>query len=132
MRNLAYIFLSWLVLNVVLPLILDSFQRVFGQRIDFLLSRVAGFVWFYFRKMLQILFTIFFLPSVLFLYVLHEIFQFQRFSPSQHVISSINRLTGGSFLNIYHSKIFFRIILAMHLLPFVRIIYLYIRLWFVY
>lgn len=132
MKSFVYIFLSWLALNVVFPLILDSFQRAFGQRIDSLLSRIAGFVWFCFRKILQIFFTIFFLPNILVLYVLHEIFQFQRFSPSKNVILFINGLTGGSFLNMYHSKIFFRIILAMYLLPFMHIVYLYIRLWLVY
>jgi len=59
-----WIAVGWLFLNVIVKLLVNSFERIYKDRINDILLKTPGFLVFSLVEALRILFILFFLPTI--------------------------------------------------------------------
>jgi len=97
-KSLFYVFIAWLLLNAIFPMFLNSIERLYQVKIDFIARGITSLLKWIMLGVLQIILLIWCLPTILLIVLLErtfpKIFTYKSWASVQH---SMNLLVTRDF-----------------------------------
>ena len=73
-KSLFYVFIAWLLLNAIFPMFLNSIERLYKVKIDFIARGITSLLKRIILGVLQIILIIWCLPTIVLMVLLERIF----------------------------------------------------------
>lgn len=97
-KSLFYVFIAWLLLNAIFPMFLNSIERLYQIKIDFIVRGITSLLKRIMLGVLQIILIIWCLPTIVLMKILErtfpKIFTYKFWATVQH---SMNPLVTRDF-----------------------------------